>query len=282
MDAKTLTKLDQPEILAAIFHPRSEEKNATPQSCKEFEIAIPDDQVKLGCRFYSRNSEAANIVYFHGNGETVADYDQIAPFYLDAGLNILIASYRGYGWSSGNPTVSTLFHDSGIVLNSFIRYCEDNGLSEDIFVMGRSLGSASCIDIGYNLPERIKGIIIDSGFANTLPLAARLGYDVSRSGLTEDDCFNNVEKIKAIELPTLILHGAEDQLIPLHEAVKLQAESGAKNKQLFVIPGADHNSLISRGGDTYFETIRNFTDTVSNRNTWRQRRKKFKSQEGRR
>lgn len=281
MNRSTPSKLDRPEILAAIFHPRKEDKTALPPSCTEFAVPIPGDDVTLGCRFYLADPDAASIVYFHGNGETVGDYDHIAPFYVEAGLNILVAGYRGYGWSSGEPSVSNLYADSAIVLDSFMAYCKSNGLCDDIFVMGRSLGSAASIDIGYWTPEKIKGIIIESGFANSLSLAARLGYDVASAGISEEDCFNNLAKIQDITIPTLILHGAEDQLIPLHEAVKLQADCGARTKQLFVVPGADHNSLITCGGTLYFETIKHFTDTVTNRNTWRQRRKKFKSQQGR-
>jgi hypothetical protein len=272
------SKLDQPEILSAIFHPRQEQRTDLPELGIETEIAIPQSETVLGCRFYRSSSEAPNIVYFHGNGETVNDYDTIVPFYLEAGFNIFVATYRGYGWSTGEPSVSALFDDGAIVLHYFISYCRENNLSEEIFVMGRSLGSACSIDLAYRYPELLKGLIIESGFANTLPLAARLGYDVTRSGLTEQDCFNNLMKIEEISLPTLILHGAEDQLIPLAEAVKLQAESGAKTKQLFIVPGADHNSLISNGGQLYFETIKNFTNTVTGKNTWRKRRKKFKKQ----
>jgi len=231
----------------------------------------------IGCRFYLADAAASSIVYFHGNGETVVDYDAIAPFYLEAGLNILIAGYRGYGWSTGEPSVTSLYRDGAVVLDTFRSHCQANGICEDIFVMGRSLGSAACIDMAYRTPEKMKGIIIESGFAYTLPLANRLGYDPGAAGLEETDGFNNLAKIEEIKIPTLILHGADDQLIPLNDAVKLQAESGAKTKQLFVVPGADHNSLISRGGEIYFETIKTFTDTVTNRNTWRERRRKFKS-----
>lgn len=278
MNRSTPSKLDRPEILAAIFHPRKEVKTALPESCSDFDVPIPPGDVTLGCRFYLSDPGAVNIVYFHGTGETVTDYDEIAPLFLEAGLNILVAGYRGYGWSNGEPSVTGLYEDSTHVLDAFISYCRTNGLSEDVFVMGRSLGSAASIDIGYWTPEKIKGIIIDSGFAHSLPLAARLGYDIASAGIEEEDCFNNLTKIQEITLPTLILHGAEDQLIPLHEAVKLQAESGARTKQLFVVPGADHNSLIAKGGSFYFETIKDFTDTVTDRNTWRERRKTFKSQ----
>lgn len=275
MDINFSSKLDKPEILAAIFHPRAEARNPTPPSCEEVQIEV-DQGITLGCRFFFSSSDACSIVYFHGNGETVSDYDQIAPYYLAEGLNLFIAGYRGYGWSGGSPSVSSLFHDSGVILEWFSRHCQSKGLSEDIFVMGRSLGSAACIDLGHRFPDLIKGIIIESGFANTLPLAARLGYNVAQSGLTEEECFNNLAKITEIKLPTLILHGAQDQLIPLTDAVKLQAECGARTKQLYVIPGADHNSVIVRGGAIYFETIKKFTSTATGRRTWGRIRKKNK------
>ena len=273
------SKMDKAEILAALFHPQKGIRNDTPPSCQEFAVAV-SEEVTLGCRFFAPHDKAPVIIYFHGNGETVSDYDQLAPYYLEVGLNLFVASYRGYGWSSGEPSVGGLFHDAAVILERIHEYCQTTGFSEKLFVMGRSLGSAACIDLAHRFPEMIKGIIIDSGFADTLPLAARLGYNVSDSGLREEDCFNNVEKIREIKVPTLILHGAQDQLIPMQEASKLHSESGARTKQFYVIPGADHNTLISRGGRVYFETIKNFTNGVAGeRSTWRLRRRKSKNKE---
>ena len=272
----TPSSMDTPEILAAIFHPAKEIRNHTPPDCEEFPVEVVEG-VSLGCRFFNSDRQAPVIVYFHGNGETVSDYDEIAPFFLEAGLNLFVASYRGYGWSSGEPSVSALFHDGAVVLERVVEFCRENDFSNELFVMGRSLGSAASIDLGYRFPELMTGIIIDSGFADSLPLAARLGYNVAASGLREEDCFNNLEKISEIEIPTLILHGAEDQLIPLQEASKLQAHCGARAKQLFVVPGADHNSLILRGGAVYFETIKRFTNAVTGKTPRRQSKRKPKS-----
>lgn len=274
------SRMDQPDILAALFQPRQEKRNQTPPHCREIEIPV-DDDVVLGCRFYNASPEAVNLLIFHGNRETISDYDQVAPLFLDAGLNVCIVGYRGYGWSTGTPSVSALGQDCAAALDYFIEICRQSSLSSDLFVMGRSLGSAFCIDLALRHPEKMKGIIIDSAFVDSLGLTERLGCNAADYGLSEEDCFDTLAKITEIEMPTLILHGADDQLIELREAVKLQAESGAKTKQLFIIPGADHDSLKARSGPTYFETIKRFTDTVTDRNTWRQRRKKFKSQENR-
>ena len=76
----------------------------------------------------------------------------------------------------------------------------------------------------------------------------------------------------------MILHGARDQLIPPSEAEKLQAESGARNKQFLLIPGADHNTMISTAGRLYFQTIRQFIDTITGASSWRNKRRQKQSE----
>jgi hypothetical protein len=42
----------------------------------------------------------------------------------------------------------------------------------------------------------------------------------------------------------------------------LQAESGARNKQFQVVPGADHNTIMAVAGNLYFETIKQFINKI--------------------
>jgi hypothetical protein len=268
--------LDTPDFLTTLFSPRRVSRPSLPPSCEDLEVLVENGAISLGCRLHCTDKKAPLIVYFHGNGEIVSDYDEIGRCYTDVGVNICILSYRGYGWSSGIPSASALFTDNMEIMHFIKTYCQNHGLLGPLFVMGRSLGCASAIDCAYRLPEYFKGLIIESGFADTLPLAKRLGFDPSQTSLKEEDCFNNIKKIQNVSMPTLILHGASDQIIPLHEAEKLQAESGARTKQFQVIPGADHNSLIMVAGRLYFESIKKFIDTTTGKNTWRQRRKQFK------
>jgi fermentation-respiration switch protein FrsA (DUF1100 family) len=147
--------------------------------------------------------------------------------------------------------------------------------------MGRSLGSASAIDVAVNNSDEVSGLIIESGFAKTLPLAKVLGLDLEKMGITEEQTFNNSEKIGKFTKPTFILHGQYDQLIPLWQAETLQAESGAKSKEFQIVPGADHNSLIAVAGQLYFQTIGKFVEKAAGTAPdWRQRRRQFKAQQG--
>lgn len=271
--------MDRPEITQLIFHPTKVEKNATPPGAIDLETQV-DGDITIGCRLFSHSTTAPTLIFFHGNGEIIPDYDAIGPFYLQQGINFLVTTYRGYGWGDGTPLTSTLLPDGNALFVQLHRWLSENGYTGALFVMGRSLGSASAIDVAVNHSDEISGLIIESGFAKTLPLAKVLGLDLEKMGIAEEQTFNNSSKIGQFTKPTFILHGQYDQLIPLWQAETLHAESGAKSKELQIVPGADHNSLIAVAGQLYFQTIKKFVDKAAGTALdWRERRRQFKAQQ---
>ena len=270
--------MDRPEILQVLFHPRKTVRTPLPPESTDIDVNIEDD-VRIGCRLHGRDQDAPVILFFHGNGEIVADYDDIGPMYRQVGLNFLVTDYRGYGWSTGTPTSSSLLSDAHVLYRELKIWLADNGYSGDLFLMGRSLGSACAIELAAAFDDEISGLIIESGFAQTLPLARTLGMDLERLGVREEDTFNNAAKIAGVTSPTFILHGQRDTLIPIWQAEKLMAASPARTRELQIIPGADHNSLMAVGGIHYFQAIRQFIDKVTGRSEdWRQRRRRIKQQ----
>jgi alpha-beta hydrolase superfamily lysophospholipase len=143
--------------------------------------------------------------------------------------------------------------------------------------MGRSLGSVCALEVVSNNPDKIKAMILESAYGETLPLLLAMGAKQVAEELAEEDGFNNLQKIAGIKIPTLIFHGSRDGLVPVSQAEKLQAASGARNKQFLIIPGAEHHSVSKTGGELYFKTIKGFVDTICGVNTWRQRRKQYKT-----
>jgi len=271
------TELDQPDIQRLLFHPRQQKELSSTATRHTINVAA-DDSDTLGCRFFIDEPASPTLLYFHGNGETVNDYEEIAPLFVKRGLNVFVATYRGYGWSSGIPSATVMMKDSLKAYAAAVAAMEKFGLKDTLFVMGRSIGSAPALEICSHFSDSVKGLIIDSGFARTLPLLENLGYDTTRSALSEKDGFGNLEKIEEIEIPTLFLHGSQDHIIPIRQAEQLQAFSGARTKKFFVIPGADHNSVLAVGGELYFEAIKDFIDDITGATSWRQRRKQFKNQ----
>ena len=110
----------------------------------DFEV---EPGIVLGCRFYMHDSAAPSILYFHGNGEIASDHDEVGLEYMEVGCNLLVMTYRGYGWSAGTPTVQAMFKDGRQLFVKLIAWLRDNGYSGPLFIMGRSLGSVCAIDL---------------------------------------------------------------------------------------------------------------------------------------
>jgi hypothetical protein len=124
--------------------------------------------------------------------------------------------------------------------------------------MGRSLGSASALELASEYETDSAGLIIESGFAYTVPLLDFLGVNTKALNITETDCFRQIEKIRAVNNPTLIIHAQYDQFIPIADAEAFLKNSPATKKVLKIIPRADHNTILMIAGRSYFETIKQF------------------------
>ena len=253
-----VSALDRPEVLSRLFQPRKDPRPSPPNGALDFFISV-DDGVQLHARFHLCDPTEPHILFFHGNGEIASDYDNIGPAYNGHSINFLVVDYRGYGQSGGQPTASSMLSDSHTVFRQICRWLDEKDRTGLLAVMGRSLGSVPAIEITSCYQEKISGLIIDSGFAKTVPLLNRLGVQTDELGISESDGFANFGKIKAVGKPTLIIHGQKDEMIPPEDADILMANSGSNRKALKLAVGCGHNDILLRCGDAYFQTISNFT-----------------------
>jgi alpha-beta hydrolase superfamily lysophospholipase len=255
---------DRPEINALIFHPRPDYGLSPPAGAEDHWIPVTPE-ISLGARFFFSDPTGPHLLFFHGNGEIVSDYDDVGPLYTQLGLSLLAIDYRGYGKSQGAPSVGTLLSDALTSFDLVYESIREQGRTGPFLVMGRSLGSAPAIEIASKRMEKLAGVIIESGFAYSLPLLKLIGIPADVLGLEEKDGFRNFQKIAHITKPTLILHAQWDELIPLTEADTLLKLSGARRKELIVIPRAGHNDIMALCGLEYFKTIARFANSLKPR-----------------
>lgn len=128
----------------------------------------------------------------------------------------------------------------------------------DVYVMGRSLGSAAALEIVDRAESGVAGLIIESGFAYTLALIERIGFLQLPDADEEQDGFGNLSKASRADLPTLIIHGERDFIIPVGDGIALYEASPAADKRLVTVPGAGHNDLMMVGHKAYFDAIADF------------------------
>jgi uncharacterized protein len=251
--------LDRPEVLHLLFHPRPEWRSTATTTPARDELITVDTDVVIGARFHMTAPTAANILFFHGNGEIVADYDDLGPVYNRMGVNFLAVDYRGYGRSTGKPTVRHMMQDSHVVFNYVLDWLKSNSYSGPVVVMGRSLGSASALELAASHPSQLDGLIIESGFAYAGPLLQRLGINLSAVGFRESEGFTNLDKIRDFHKPVLIIHAELDHIIPFADAQTLYDHCPAADKILLKIPEAGHNDIFARGLTQYLAAIKAFS-----------------------
>jgi pimeloyl-ACP methyl ester carboxylesterase len=250
------SSLDRPEILMFLFYPRAE----WGISEKETMLIPVEKGVVVGARFHTADLSAPNILFFHGNGEIAADYDELALMYNRLGINFLPVDYRGYGRSTGRPTVTAMMRDCHVIFEFVKQWLKDNNFNGSFIVMGRSLGSASALELAANYKDRIDALIIESGFAHAGPLLQRLGADTEAPGFDEVEGLSNTVKIGMFNKPTLVIHAEKDHIIPFSDGLELYEACPSDDKVLLQIPKANHNDIFQRGLPEYMAAVQSLAD----------------------
>ncbi|MBI4216563.1 MAG: alpha/beta hydrolase [Chloroflexi bacterium] len=252
--------LDQPHILASAFYPRREWSDPPPgTSDYMIPVAGGSPDIAVHARLYPAEAggSAPTILYFHGNGEVVSDYDFVSPFYSGLGLNLCVADFRGYGKSGGGPSFSALNGDAHPIFRYLMAKRREWGHTGLLFVMGRSMGAQPALELASSYPDELKGLIVESGLSDPSRMATRLAPYTDTAAL-EEFVRASQERLRSVRLPLLAIHGDWDEIIPYDRAVQFFSQVGSEDKRFVTIHGAGHNDLLLRGLDEYLGAIREF------------------------
>jgi len=251
--------IDDPAVSRFVFHPRKEPRS---QGSVGIATLTACGNEKIGGYLYLHPKSRVLMIFFHGNGEIAADYDDLSSLYVACGVSFWVVDYRGYGKSTGTPSYIQMFADAEAILQDIGGIEKIAGRSfERVVVMGRSLGSASAIFLAATHPDRLSALLLDSPFADGPALIRRLGGpQLSAQTLSGGD---NIDWIKIIRQPCLIIHGTQDWIIPVSDAEALYEACPSREKKLVKIDGAGHNDLLARGMDVYFSGIKALIGSIA-------------------
>lgn len=247
--------LDRPEIREFAFYPRREWTPAPP-GATDFQVDV-EAGVSISCRFYPASPASPCLLFFHGNGEVACDYDGIAPLYNEMDISLFVADYRGYGRSGGQPSFAAMVADAHPIFRFFRQSLALMGYNGPIFLMGRSMGAHSVVELASHYSPEIKGLIVESGSSRLARLLSFLGLSIGPEQAKRLESAI-LARIRSIEVPVLILHGEWDTLIPPGEAALFLETVSSPVKRLVLIPGAGHNDIMLVGMAQYFSAIREF------------------------
>ncbi len=179
------------------------------------------------------------LLVSHGNAGNLEQRASLARTFCEMNFAVLLYDYRGYGASSGRP------HEPGLRLDAraAYRWLRERGFEpERIVLYGESLGGGVATQLASEVPAA--ALILESSFTSVADVASAL-YPWLPTRLLLRDRYENLRKIETLELPLLVVHSPDDELIPCAHARRLAA-------------AAAHSELLeTRGGhnDGGFRTL---------------------------
>ncbi len=221
---------------------------------------------KLKGWFIKAKDNAPCIIFCEGNGQNRSYYLRFANFLVEAGYNLFLFDYTGFGDSEGWST-EIRFKRFTEDVESAVDYVKtrpdvDN---KHIILFGWSMGGGLAL---YTAAQRqdIEAVLVDSSvysFVEKFNYALRqkigkiLSFPIAKTIKLFYSKYDPVESIKKIKnVPILFLHGSDD-LINYHEIIRLyEAYNGPKH--LVIFPHADHMENHLYYKDEYTAQVLNF------------------------
>lgn len=221
-----------------------------------FPVAVVDisttDGLTLKSWWHAPQGNMPTVLYLHGNSTHVGKYTRGAAPLVDAGYGVLMLEYRGYG---GNPGTLS---DEGFLLDGHaaLDWLEEQGVpSRSVFVYGYSLGTGVAVPLAAQ--RDVAAVILAAPFASI----AEIGYDSYPRWFVDallSDRFDSIAAIKDVRVPILIIHGSEDETVPVHQSEKLANAAPDADLHRMVLDGASHgwDLFEPRGNAAILEFLR--------------------------
>lgn len=176
-------------------------------------------------------SKRPAVIYAHGNYELIGNRIDELRTYNDAGMDLLLVEYPGYGSSKGEPSQESVTHAFEAAYDWLASRTDvDSG---KIIGHGFSLGGGAVCALAK--VRRLRALILQSSFTGV--------YYYTRRMFLPDfivrDPFDNLAAVTAFRGPILILHGKSDDIVPPENAQELHR---ASPRSVLVILECGHNN----------------------------------------
>jgi fermentation-respiration switch protein FrsA (DUF1100 family) len=215
------------------------------------ELVSGDGTKLVGWYLTPKSPTSAGLLWFYGNGETVAAIWPIVREFQPPGTAVLVLDYPGYGGSGGRATEGALYAAADAAYAALTARPDVD--PRRIYVYGRSLGSAVATYTAAHHP--VAGLIVESPFTNAAAMA-KYHYGLLPRFLLRLS-LDNVANVRRVSCPILLFHGDADRLVPTAMGMAVAA-AAAGPVEVVLIHGAGHNDTYDIGGRSYRDKMWRF------------------------
>lgn len=200
-------------------------------------------------------ADAPTLLYLHGNKDNVGHHLEHSLRLHDAGYNLLLVDYRGYGKSTGGePGEAKMYEDAESAWNYLLQQRQQE--PRRTFIYGHSMGGAVAIELALRHPEAA-GLIVESSFTSMREMA-EAEYPWLPVDTLLNQRFDSIDKVWKLKLPVLFIHGTWDKRTPFRMSQQLY-ERAAAPKAIKLIEGGEHGNSSSVGLLEYRAALNEFT-----------------------
>lgn len=193
------------------------------------------------------DGEGPTILYFMGNAGALQLFASSLNVHRAQGRRVVALEYRGGGGRPGTPSEVLLKADALVAADRALSY------GDPVVIHAYSLGTGLAVHVAARRP--VAGLILEAPFSRLCELMARAAF-LPACVMPLVQRWNSLADAPDVTAPVLILHGANDRLIPPGRSVALDAALDRSRR--VVIEGADHLD-IGLNGQTWRE-IRDFLE----------------------
>jgi fermentation-respiration switch protein FrsA (DUF1100 family) len=207
---------------------------------RQMTVTTPDGLALLAWYLPPAQATGRVVLYLHGNAAHIGHRAyRLGPFQR-LGWGVLLLEYRGYGGNPGQPSEAGLIVDAHAGLAAL----REMGFSlPEIVVWGESLGTGPAVQLAVE--HKVGALLLESPYTSIADIA-RLRYRLFPVDWLLLDRFDSLRKIRSVQAPVLVMHGAYDQIVPvtMGRAVYTAAPDP---KRLWIAPDAGHLDLVEAG-----------------------------------
>ena len=208
--------------------------------------------------FKSTGSKYVALIH-HGNAGNITNRLMIVRDFLQLGVSVFLYDYRGYGLSSGKPTISGLIEDGECAydyVTNDLKYQPDQ-----IIIYGESIGSGVAVRVAKDRP--CAGLILQSP-PMSLPEVAGDGViwlKLYPQWVFPEPQLRTKDLIAQQKGPILFIHGMKDTLVLPRHGQGLFALA-QEPKQLVLLPNSGHNDIQDKDETEYFAALSKFVESI--------------------
>ena len=218
---------------------------------------LTEDGLRLGAWFVpAAGADAATVLVFNGNAADRSYRAGLAETLRAAGFHVLLFDYRGYAGNPGSPTETGLAADARAAV-AYLLSRDDVDASRVIY-LGESLGAG--VAIGLAVERQPVALVLRSPFTSLVD-AAHAHFPFVPAGLLLRDRYPNIDRIRGLSCPVLVVAGEADTIVPPVLSRRLY-EAAAEPKRWVTVPGVDHNDPELGDGDLWLDEMLEFLEEV--------------------